>query len=54
MKTYIEELQNIQAQDELSLTNKLSANHIKFHNYKMKVSSSVADAIEFFDLTQNL
>ena len=58
---HIEKLQNIQAQEGLNLANKLSANHIKFHNHKMKVSlaaqtlsSSVADAIEFLDLTQHL
>ena len=56
---HIEELQNIQAQEGLNLANKLSANHIEFHNHKMKVSlaaqtlsSSVADAIEFKGTTK--
>ena len=58
---HIEELQNIQEQEGLNLANKLSSNHIQFQSHKMKVnlaaqtlSSSVADAIEFLDLTQNL
>ena len=59
---HIGQLQNIQEQIGLNLANKLSANHIKFsHDHKMKVSlvaqtlsSSMADAIEFLESTQNL
>lgn len=51
---YIEKLHEIQQKDNLNLTNKLKAKHIKWEQHKMNVkvavqalSSSVADAIDF-------
>jgi len=53
---YVEELQKLQAQEGLTLANKLSSNHLKFQKHKMNVrlaahtlSSSVANAIAFMD-----
>ena len=53
---YVEELQKLQAQEGLTLGNKLSSNHLKFKKHKMNVrlavqtlSSSVANAIAFMD-----
>ena len=54
--SYIEQLQNLQMEEGLNLTNKLTSNHLNFHKHKMNVrlaaqtlSSSVANAIEFLD-----
>ena len=53
---YVEELQKLQAQEGLTLGNKLSSNYLKFEKHKMNVrlaaqtlSSSVANATAFMD-----
>ena len=55
---YFKQLHILQEEQGLKMANKISSNHIKFEKHKMNVrlaaqtlSSSVADAIEFLDIS---
>ena len=58
---HFQKLNNLQEKEGMKLGNRLSSNHLKFEKHKMNVrlaaqtlSSSVADAIEFLDISMKL
>ena len=58
---HFQQLNNLQEKEGMKLGNRLSSNHLKFEKHKINVrlaaqtlSSSVADAIEFLDISMKL